>query len=81
MITIDLIKWAEVFGACIVGDICWAHYTRAIALHERLKASLWAGAIMVVAPIVVISYTTDHTLIIPAILGAFTGTWISFKDK
>jgi hypothetical protein len=81
MIVIDLLKWMQVSGACIIGDVCWAHYTRAIALHDRLKASLWAGAIMVVAPVVVISYTEDHILIIPAVLGAFAGTWISFKDK
>lgn len=68
-----------VFGLVAVGDICWARYTAHAADRNRVRASLWATAIYLVGSMTVIQYTGDHRLIVPAIAGAFVGTWLGVR--
>ena len=44
-----------------------------------LVASLWSVVITILGANVVISYTTDHMLLIPAAMGAFCGTFVGMK--
>jgi hypothetical protein len=44
-----------------------------------MAASIWASAITFLGGVAVINYTTNNMMIIPAILGAFCGTYVGMK--
>jgi len=78
-------KWAiqalAVFAAMGALDVAWAFYTMSTAVKKPMEASLWASLIVVFSAIVTISYVSDPWLIIPAIGGAFVGTYAAIKLK
>jgi hypothetical protein len=48
---------------------------------EALGASFWAMPCYLLGSLAVISYTSNHWLLVPAMLGAFCGTWVGMKIK
>ena len=62
-------------------DIFYTYYLRAIADRKALVASLWSIVVTILGAFVVINYTTDHMMLIPAALGAFCGTFVGMKLK
>lgn len=62
-------------------DIFYTYYLRAIADSKALVASLWSIVVTILGAFVVINYTTDHMMLIPAALGAFCGTFVGMKLK
>jgi hypothetical protein len=46
---------------------------------KPFAASIWASAITFLGGVAVINYTTNNMMIIPAVLGAFVGTYIGMK--
>ncbi len=72
---IDLTLWIGVFLGLIVLDFIWVGYVKSVQKHQPLHSGLWASVMITVSGFVTISYVTDHTLLIPAALGAFVGTW------
>jgi uncharacterized membrane protein YfcA len=44
-----------------------------------LAASSWAIVVTILGAFVVINYTTNHMMLIPAALGAFCGTYVGMK--
>jgi hypothetical protein len=70
-------KWGAVFVALAVLDFVWARYTMAITDKRALAAGGYAIVILALGGFSVISYTTDHWLLIPACSGAFVGTYFA----
>jgi hypothetical protein len=52
-----------------------------VADKNALHASFWGSIIILFGAVSTTSYVEDHTLILPAVLGAFIGTYITIKYK
>jgi hypothetical protein len=65
-----------VFLATAAYDIAWARYTSAVSQRRAVRAAWWSATIYAFGAFATIQYTRDPWLIIPALLGAFLGTWI-----
>lgn len=70
------IRGAIVFAALFVLDIVWARYTTAITERRRIVASSYSAAIIVLGAYATINYIDDPRMIVPAMLGAFCGTFV-----
>jgi hypothetical protein len=64
-----------------VADVCWAYYFIKIEERKSVAAGIWGSAIYICGVFGVLSYTEDKTLIIPAVLGAFVGTYLTIEYK
>ncbi len=69
------------FIALFITDVINALYIRAINDNNTLLASWWATVVTLAASVAVINYTRDNTMLIPALLGAFAGTYVGMKLK
>jgi hypothetical protein len=67
--------WITVFLAMVAVDFAWTKYNMACAARKPHQAALWSSAIILLGAFTVVSYTQDHTLLLPAALGAYLGTW------
>ena len=62
-------------------DAMYTYYLSAVSEKRALVASWWAMVVLYAASTVTINYTTDHMMLIPALLGAFMGTYISIRVR
>jgi hypothetical protein len=78
-----LMIWAGlgVYFAMVALDFTWAHYTAAIAAKQSVRAALWAAATILFTGTAAIGYTSQHWLLIPAMLGAISGTWLAVDGR
>jgi hypothetical protein len=76
-----MIEWFLTFFALFFTDVFYTYYLRSVQNDEVLKASLWAVVVFFIAAIAVVNYTTDHWLLVPACLGAFSGTLVGMKIR
>lgn len=74
-----MLKFVGVFLALFALDFVWAKYTHALAAHQAIPASAYASGIILLNGVAVIGYTSDPWLLLPAILGAFAGTYAAIK--
>ena len=72
--------FAAFFGMFFT-DIFYTYYLSAIQEKNAFASANWAVVVYVIASMLVIGYTNDHWLLIPAILGAWLGTYIGIKLK
>jgi uncharacterized membrane protein YhaH (DUF805 family) len=70
-----------VFTVMFALDIVWARYTMSASRERAIEASVWASLIIVLSSIVTISYVSNPWLILPAVAGAFVGTYVGIKYK
>jgi len=66
-----------VFLTVAVSDGIWTAYIVSTSEHRALTASLWSALLVLASWYIVISYQKDKRMIIPAILGAFVGTYLT----
>jgi uncharacterized membrane protein YfcA len=76
-----MIEYITTFFALFFTDVFYTYYLRSVQNDETLKASVWSVIVFFIASIVVINYTSDHWLLIPACLGAFCGTFVGMKIR
>lgn len=77
-----MMDWFLAFAGMVVLDIVFAFYTLKVAQRAEIQASLFATAILGLNGLVTVLYVEDNKLIVPAMVGAFVGTWIAIKiDK
>jgi uncharacterized membrane protein YfcA len=76
-----MIEYITTFFALFCIDIFYTYYLRAVADGKALVASSWSIVVTILGAFVVINYTTDHMLLIPAALGAFCGTFVGMRLK
>ena len=69
------------FSSIFLLDIVYTYYLRCVANDNVLGASFWSVACYILGSVAVISYTTNHWLIVPALAGAFCGTYAGMKLK
>ena len=73
--------WAYIFTfVCMFfTDIVYTQLLKSVQNDRPMASSIWASLITFLGGVAVINYTTDNTMIIPAVLGAFVGTYIGMK--
>lgn len=76
-----MLEYVFIFTAVFVIDILYTFYLKAVQDSKPLIASGLASIVYVLACVVVINYTTDNWLLIPAALGAFCGTYVGIRLK
>ena len=69
------------FFALFITDAINAFYIKAINQNKPLLASFWATIVTLAASVAVINYINDNMMLIPALLGAFAGTYVGLKLK
>jgi len=60
-------------------DIVYTLLLKSVQNDKPIAASFWASANTFLGGVAIINYTTDNMMIIPAVLGAFVGTFIGMK--
>ena len=64
------------FFAIFFLDVVNAWYIKAISDERPFMASVWAVVVTLASSVAIISYTRDNTMVIPALAGAFIGTYV-----
>jgi uncharacterized membrane protein YfcA len=72
-------EYVVTFFAIFLLDIVYTYYLRCVANENVLGASFWSVACYILGSVAVINYTTNHWLMIPAMAGAFCGTWVGMR--
>jgi hypothetical protein len=76
-----MIEYVITFIAIFVLDIVYTYYLRCVENNYVFGAAAWSVACYVLGSIAVINYTTNHWLMIPAMAGAFCGTYVGMLLK
>jgi hypothetical protein len=77
-----VLNWFLVFAATLLVDVAWTRYIAEAAAKRAMPAALWSAGIIACGGFNVVAYTSNHWLIIPAILGAFVGTYFAvWRDQ
>jgi hypothetical protein len=63
-----------IFIATVLVDIAWTLYLIKVEERNAVQSGFWAVVIYLLGAFVVLSYTTNHFLVIPAVIGSFIGT-------
>jgi len=69
------------FLAVFATDLLYVYFVKSIQQDQPLSAGLWSMVVTLTASIAVINYTEDHYALVPALFGAFAGTWVGMKIK
>ncbi len=62
------------FSVAFVSEMCGVGYTLAISRNKQMMAVIFSGAIALLNAGVLLSIVSDHSLLVPSILGEVTGT-------
>ena len=73
------LKALEAFGAILLLDFCWVKYVRNVANKTPFKAASWAALLYGLSAFLYISIVHDPSLLVPALFGAFIGTYLSVR--
>ena len=76
-----MISYVVTFLALFATDLLYVYFVKSIQQDQPLSAGLWSMVVTLTASVAVINYTEDHYALIPALLGAFAGTWVGMKIK
>lgn len=68
-----------VFASVAAADYAWTKYNMHSAAKHPHRAAGWSAAIIAFGAVSVVSYTTNHWLLIPALLGAYVGTYVAVR--
>ncbi len=74
-------KFVGVFLALAALDFVWAKYTFAMTARKSAAAGAYASGIILLSGAAAIGYTSDPMLLLPAMAGAFVGTWVAVYTK
>jgi hypothetical protein len=74
-----MIRAALVFLAVVIVDIAWSKYIQRVSDGHRWQAASWASGLYALGAYVVTQYVDDTRMIVPAVLGAFVGTYLGSK--
>jgi len=74
-----VIEYALVFASMLALDYVYAKYTQAAAHHKPTAAGLWASGILPLNYVVITGYLDNPWMLLPAVAGAFCGTWYATK--
>lgn len=75
-------KYLLVFLAVAFVDIVWTKYIAEVSAKRALRAASWSALIIAMGAFTTLQYVHDNTMLVPAIAGAFVGTfWAVWHSK
>lgn len=74
-----LLNCLFVFAAVFLLDWLWAFYVKTTVSSRALQASTIASTLFLISGWVTTLYVDDKTLLLPAALGAFAGTFVATR--
>jgi len=69
------------FFAVFITDVVNTYYIKSITDDKPLVASTYATLVLFMYSVAVINFTSDKLMLIPALLGAFVGTYVAMILK
>ena len=76
-----MISYLITFAAVFSTDVLYIYFMKAVQHDRPWQASFWSVVVTFTASITVINYTEDHWNLIPALIGAFFGTYVGMWVK
>ncbi len=67
------------FSVAFFSEMCGVGYTLAISRNKQIMAVIFSGAIALLNAGVPLSIVSDHSLLVPSILGEVTGTMVMLR--
>lgn len=61
-------------------DYVWVWYTKAVADHRTVPATIWSGTIMLITGINIVAISQHWHLVICAAVGAAMGTYAAMRQ-
>jgi hypothetical protein len=72
-----MLIYIAIFLSTLAADFAWTKYNMHSAAKHAHRAAAWSATIILFGAINVMSYTANHWLVIPALLGAYVGTYLA----
>jgi hypothetical protein len=69
-------RWLAVFLAVALSDALWTAYIRAVTRQAPALAACYSAGLVGLGAVVTLSVVADARAVLPAMLGAFAGTWL-----
>ncbi len=69
------------FFAMFFTDLVYTYYLRAVQYELPVPAGIWAALLYILTSIVIIGYIHNPWLLVPAVFGAFLGTYCGIRFK
>ncbi len=76
-----MIDYILTFLAVFFLDLIYTRYLKCVQDNKPFMASFWSMFCYLGASIAIINFTENHLLLIPALIGAFVGTYVGMKIK
>lgn len=76
-----MLRAVAVFAALFLLDFVWAKYTYAMTSKRPVRAATLASGIILLSGGAAVGYTQNPWLLIPAMAGAWAGTWLAVKRE
>jgi hypothetical protein len=76
-----MITWAAILLAAFAASVFYTCYLKAISDHSPVLAGFWSMLITLLVSVIIINYSEDLSLLVPASLGTFLGTWLGIHIK
>jgi len=70
-----------VFFILLFADLLWTEWTNAVIAKQPIRAGFMSTGTVMVSAFTAISYMANPLYIIPAICGAFIGTYVAVRRK
>lgn len=74
-----MILYALVFIVMAINDWVWSRYIAEVGAKRAARAAVWGSLTLLFGAFNVVSYTHDHWAVVPAVAGAFVGTYVAVK--
>lgn len=77
----EIFNFAYIFFVAFILDILWVWYIKSVEKEKAIFASLAGTIIYLISAVITIYYVNNPLYLIPALLGAFFGTFFAIKFK
>ena len=74
-------EYIGAFLAMFFTDIFYTYYLSAVEQSRAWAASIWAGILYILGSLIVVGYTHDVWILVPATIGGILGTYLGVKLK
>lgn len=74
-----MLEYTITFIAVFLTDVLYVNLVKSIQQDHMWRAAFWGMIVTFASSIAIINYTSDHMALIPALAGAFFGTFFGMK--
>ena len=74
-----MFEYVITFFAVFFTDVLYVNLVKSIQQDHHWKAAFWGMVVTFASSVAIINYTNDNLAILPALAGAFFGTFFGMK--